>query len=397
MDYKRLIWVFVIFSFLSVFLIFSFVEKKNEADANKRKALEDEEIEKDNLESEIETTSDDSPEEEELNDVTMILSSVSKDIRIRVMSDEGIASGTAWVADVRDEYGNLQIVRDEDRDGLIRLSELSSGKYYVCLEPEAGFRVPQDEILMSVRDQISYTAIPDISFEIKTEDQIDPTVEDTAFSEEVDDKDYFENQKLAPEGIKGIDVSKWNKVIDWQKVKEDGIEYAIIRCGYRGSSTGALVLDPYWEVNYRGAKEAGIKIGVYFFTQAMNETEAVEEASMVLSLLGGEKTDYPIFLDVEGSGGRADVIDNATRTQVINAFCSTINSAGQKSGVYANKSWYTNKINTSELRDMYIWYAQYRVGNPTYEGHYDIWQYTSKGSVDGIEGYVDMNLSYIDF
>lgn len=198
-------------------------------------------------------------------------------------------------------------------------------------------------------------------------------------------------------GIMGIDVSKWNGTIDWTAVKNSGVNYAIIRCGYRGSSTGALIQDPKFKANIQGAQAAGIKVGVYFFTQAINEVEAVEEASMVLNLIKGYKLSYPVFIDVEGSGGRADGIDKNTRTAAVNAFCKTIRNGGYKAGIYANKTWFESKMNTGSLTGYKIWLAQYAAA-PTYKAtRYDMWQYTSKGKVSGISGNVDMNISYLGY
>ena len=198
-------------------------------------------------------------------------------------------------------------------------------------------------------------------------------------------------------GSLGIDVSKWNGSIDWNAVKNSGVSYVIIRCGYRGSSTGALIEDPKFTANIKGAKAAGLKVGVYFFSQAVNEVEAVEEASMALNLVSGYGLEYPIFLDVEASGGRGDAIDAATRTAVCRAFCATIQNSGYKAGIYANKTWLSSKINTGSLTDFKIWLAQY-ASAPSYTStRYDMWQYTSKGSVKGISGSVDMNISYLNY
>lgn len=197
-------------------------------------------------------------------------------------------------------------------------------------------------------------------------------------------------------GAFGIDVSKWNGNIDWNSVKASGASYVIIRCGYRGSSTGALIKDPKFAANISGANAAGLKVGVYFFTQAVNEKEAVEEASMVLDLVKKYKISYPIFLDVESSGGRADGIDKATRTAVCKAFCATIQNSGYTAGVYANKTWLNNKIDAGALGAYKIWLAQYAAA-PTYNGRYNLWQYSSKGSVPGISGNVDLNLSYLGY
>ncbi|MDE6618880.1 MAG: hypothetical protein K2K74_00005, partial [Lachnospiraceae bacterium] len=148
--------------------------------------------------------------------------------------------------------------------------------------------------------------------------------------------------------------------------------------------------------NLTGAKKAGIRVGLYFFTQATNRVEAVEEASMVVSLLGDTAIEYPVFIDIEGAGGngRADNLDAAARTEVANAFCQTIRNAGLDAGVYSSRNWYYNNLIVDEMDAPNIWLAEYRQ-TPLYEGRYDMWQYTSSGSVAGIEGRVDLNISYL--
>jgi GH25 family lysozyme M1 (1,4-beta-N-acetylmuramidase) len=202
-------------------------------------------------------------------------------------------------------------------------------------------------------------------------------------------------------GTMGIDVSKHNGTIDWSAVKNSGVSYVIIRCGYRGYTQGSLVIDPKFETNIKGATAAGLKVGVYFFSQAVDEVEAVQEASFVLDAVKGYKISYPIFLDVEYSGasgnsGRADGLDKATRTAVCKAFCATIRSGGYTAGIYANKSWLETKLDPGQLSAYKIWLAQY-AATPTYTGRYDLWQYKSTGRVSGISGNVDMNLSYLGY
>ena len=198
-------------------------------------------------------------------------------------------------------------------------------------------------------------------------------------------------------GVMGIDVSKHNGNIDWNAVKNSGVSYVIIRCGYRGYSTGVLVEDPKFRSNIKGAKAAGLKVGAYFFSQAVNEVEAVEEASMAIDLVKGYGLNYPLFLDVEGSGGRADGISRETRTAVCRTFCQTVQNSGIQAGVYANKTWFTEKINTGSLTSYKLWLAQY-ASAPTYTAtRYDLWQYSSKGKVSGISGNVDMNISYVSY
>ena len=196
-------------------------------------------------------------------------------------------------------------------------------------------------------------------------------------------------------GTMGIDVSKHNGNIDWNAVKNSGVSFVIIRCGYRGSSTGVLVEDPMFRSNIKGAKAAGLKVGVYFFCQAVNEVEAVEEASMAVSLVSGYGLDMPIFLDVESAnGGRGDKISKETRTAVCKAFCQTVQNSGYSAGIYANKTWFNEKINTGSLTSYKIWLAQY-ASTPTYTTtRYDMWQYSSKGKISGISGDVDLDIRY---
>ncbi len=194
-------------------------------------------------------------------------------------------------------------------------------------------------------------------------------------------------------GVLGIDVSKWNGVIDWNAVKAAGVEFVIIRVGYRGSSAGALIDDAMFTTNIQGAKAAGLKVGVYFVTQAINDVEAVYEASMVLDRIKGYSLDMPVFLDVEASGGRGDMIDKATRTAVITAFCETIRNAGYTAGIYANKTWLGTKMDASAFGNYVIWVAHYS-SVCGYTGRYTVWQYTDKGTLPGINGSVDLNLWY---
>ena len=192
----------------------------------------------------------------------------------------------------------------------------------------------------------------------------------------------------------GIDISRHNGKIDWNAVKSSGVDYVIIRCGYRGSSSGALITDQNFQSNIKGATAAGLKVGIYVFSQAINEVEAVKEASLAVSLAKGYKLTYPIFIDTESSGGRADKIDVATRTAVVNAFCQTVQSAGYQAGIYASKSWFETKLSMGSIGNYRIWLAQYAAA-PTYSGRYDMWQYSSKGTISGINGKVDLNLSYL--
>ena len=328
--------------------------------------------------------------------LSMIVTSIEKDLRIQVVDVLGeLVTGESIFVTLKDvgEY------KDLDQDGVIYIADLEPGEYNVSLNPLEGYSVPENSTRIKVKEQVEYVAISDISLLIKTEDEIDVEKEDSKENGALDDSDSTEIKKHHTTDSTcqlGIDVSKWNGDIDWDKVKADGIEFVMIRCGYRGSVTGALVEDPNFMKNIRGAKAAGLKVGIYFFTQATNEIEAVEEASMVIALCDGYEIDYPVVIDTEGAGGngRADALDVDTRTNVCKAFCETIVNAGYEAGVYASRSWYNQNITVSELDEYKIWLAEYR-STPLYSGYYDMWQYTSKGSVDGIEGNVDLNISYM--
>ena len=202
--------------------------------------------------------------------------------------------------------------------------------------------------------------------------------------------------KKAPSKV--IDVSYNQKNIDWAKVKASGVEGAIIRCGYRGYGNGTLVADSQFLNHIKGAAAAGLKIGVYFFTEAINAAEGKEEAIFTLNQIkkAGVKIDYPIAVDTEAinaKGVRANGISAAKRTEAIKAFCEEIKAHGHEPMIYASTSWLNHRLDMSKL-PYKVWVAQYN-DKVTYKGEYIIWQYTSTGKVNGISGVVDLNKCYI--
>lgn len=330
---------------------------------------------------------------DETNRLSLIVTSVEKDLRVQIVDrDNKPVEGESFYITLngRDEY------KDLDKDGVIYIGDLPAGEYEVALKPISGYRTPLSATDVRVKDKVEYVAIDDISLLIKTEAEIDAEAEDSAEANtDGDDTEIRQTSGVSKTGVLGIDVSKWQKEIDWDKVKNEGVDFAIIRCGYRGSVTGSLVEDPYFEQNIKGARAAGIKVGVYFFTQAVNEVEAVEEASMVISLVRDYELQYPVFIDTEGAGGngRADSLNVEERTAVCEAFCTTVKNAGLEAGVYASRNWYNNKLTANTLESYTIWLAEYR-SVPLYQGYYQMWQYTSKGKINGINGNVDLNVSY---
>ena len=341
-------------------------------------------------------------ENDPATELTLLVSSVEKDLRVNVIDGLGrLVSGQDFSISVKDSNGRTHNYKDGDKDGSVYIAPVEPGDYQVSLKGADQYVLADaSDVAISVKEQLDYTVIDDISFMIKSEAQVDASKEDTAINEAELDSDGTEsNERLDDEdALFGIDVSKWNKEIDWEKVAASGVEFAVIRCGYRGASTGALVEDPYFKKNIEGAQAAGIKVGIYFFTQAVNPVEAVEEASMVLALSGEYKLALPIFIDTEGAGGngRADGLDVETRTAVCEAFCRTIDNAGFNSGIYASKNWLEHNLSMSSLSDYTVWLAQYSK-SATYKGDYALWQYTSAGTVDGIGTRVDLNMCYMDY
>ena len=329
--------------------------------------------------------------------VFLMMSSVAKDLRIMIVDSVGrLVTGTPFVVKIQ----GMGEYTDSDRDGIVYIDGLRAGEYSVSLAEAEGFIVPNTITTIQVKQEIEYRVLSDIEYLIMTEDDIDVEKEDRAVNGAEEAADGSENTELQFTGDNarlGIDVSKWNKEIDWEKVKGDGIEFAIIRCGYRGASSGALVLDPMYKRNIEGAIEAGIPVGVYFFTQALDEVEAVEEASMVISLIEDYDVDYPVFLDSESAGGRgrADALEADERTKIHKAFLETIASAGYETGIYASRNWLNDELDMTEVSEYRTWLAEY-ADIPVYDKYYHMWQYTSKGSVDGIETRVDLNLCYMN-
>ena len=199
---------------------------------------------------------------------------------------------------------------------------------------------------------------------------------------------------------KGIDVSKHQGNIDWTKVAADGVEFAFIRVGLRGYGTeGKLVEDEYFEQNIKGALQAGIKVGVYFYSQAITDAELLEEANLVLEKVKPYNVELPIVYDVEkvsGGKGRANDLSVEERTRLTALFCQTIQDAGYKPMIYHNMEMGTLMLDLSQLESYDKWFAYYN-DELYYPYAYKVWQYTEKGAVDGINEEVDLNIWFGDF
>ena len=193
---------------------------------------------------------------------------------------------------------------------------------------------------------------------------------------------------------KGIDVSRHQGNIDWAKVAQDGVEFAFVRVAYRGYGTGKMEEDSYFDQNVQGAQAAGIKTGVYIYSQAITEEEVLEEANLVLQKVAPYQLECPIVFDVElvsGANGRMNHITPEERTNLALLFCQTIEAAGYKPMIYHNTEMGALKIDVSALEDYDKWFASYSE-TLYYPYEYKVWQYTPHGKVAGISSEVDLNI-----
>ncbi len=193
------------------------------------------------------------------------------------------------------------------------------------------------------------------------------------------------------EHLVGIDVSTHQGEIDWNEVADSGVEFAILRGAYRGYSLGELHEDDTFSYNYRKARKAGLLVGVYFFSQAINVQEAVEEAEYLCDLLADKELDLPIFYDWEYLEGRVPRVWELPVADLAVAFCETVRNRGYEAGVYFNRDYGDNYLQLEKLEDYVIWLAEYATV-PKANYHFHCLQYTDKGSIPGIDGPVDLDL-----
>ncbi len=199
--------------------------------------------------------------------------------------------------------------------------------------------------------------------------------------------------------LKGIDVSKYQGEIDWEAVKNDGVDYAIIRVGIRGYSEGAIMEDEFFKQNMEGAAASGIPVGVYFFTQAVNEEEALEEARFVIDHLQGYELTYPVFLDIEDvkkENCRTNFLTKEERSRIAKVFLDEIAQAGYTPALYGNMKSFLLMLDLDSFEQYDKWFAGYSL--PVYYPYdYKMLQYSEKGTVAGISGQVDMNICLKDY
>jgi len=216
----------------------------------------------------------------------------------------------------------------------------------------------------------------------------------------IDGKLYYFNLHGQRAKALGVDVSYHNKGINWDAVRAQGVDFAIVRLGYRGWETGLLHEDTCFLQNLRGAKAAGLRVGVYLYSTAVNVREAQEEAAFILSRLNGFPLDLPVYFDTEQSGeypnGRADRLHKARRYEIISSFCRAIRDGGYPVGVYSGQNFLKNHVAFHTLEANPVWLASYTTRNqlPDFPYAYDMWQFTDRGVVAGIRGVADLNVVY---
>lgn len=239
-----------------------------------------------------------------------------------------------------------------------------------------------------IADPGEYT-VPNISVKFQK-------YKDSNFYSENGLKYYIEGEKRSKAGI---DVSYAQKEIDWNKVRASGIDFAMIRAGFRGYESGKLNTDDYFDRNMTGAQAAGVETGVYFFSQAVNESEAEEEARYVLELIKRYNVTYPVAFDwepISGDAARTDGISGEVLNQCALAFCRTIEENGYKPVIYASLNLLREKFekySVDIISGYDLWLAEYK-NLPEFPYHFKMWQYSDEGIIDGINRHTDINVYF---
>ncbi len=197
----------------------------------------------------------------------------------------------------------------------------------------------------------------------------------------------------------GADLSKYNGDVDFHALKESGIEFVMLRLGARGYGSGQIMLDEKFDEYMNKASEAGLEIGVYFFSQAITAEEAVEESNFIIQTLTGRNITYPVAFDMEyvqNDKARVEILSKEEKTAVARAFLENIKAAGYKPMIYGTKEWLIKEINLTKLTEYDIWLSQQK-DIPDYPYKFQMWEYTTEGEIAGVDGDVDLNICFVDY
>lgn len=363
--------------------------------------------------------------------------STEHDLIVLVVDDEGsTVTGERFELILSSpETGELSYFTTDT--GRCYIVELESGEYTLSMAEKAGY-APAESITVQVKSSADYQAIPDISrlLEIVDSGELSGEIKDNSPQaleqaiaqvlsggagwrrengklyyiddkgnyavglKKIDGKLHYFNQRGEKASSLGVDVSCFNGIVNYPTIKAEGIDFVIARVGGRGWETGLLYTDNMALDHIRGAKAAGLKVGVYFYSTAISAAEAVQEASLVIDRLAGMSLDMPVYIDMEYSGsfpkGRADTLSVAQRIEIINAFSRTLENHGYSSGVYSSESLLWTSLDPGFLSRYSVWLANYTDNNalPSYPYAYHIWQFTDRGVVEGMGGNVDLNVIF---
>lgn len=277
-----------------------------------------------------------------------------------------------------------EIICSTYADGSCYLVELTPGIYTVYMEEKEGYISPEPVTCV----------VSSITHQVPTLEQLMPGLN------EVDGRLYYLNELGVMATSIGLDLSCYNGRIEWDMLREQGLDYVILRVGGRGWGSGTVYEDTLFREYFSAAKEAGLNVGVYFYSTATDVKEAIEEAEFVIEKLDGASLEMPVFLDVEYSGrypyGRADSLNRMQRAEIINVFSATLRNCGYETGVYSGVYYLNRELHRSSLARQTVWIANYTANNalPRVNFDYNIWQYTESGRVRGVFGPVDINVSF---
>ena len=321
---------------------------------------------------------------DELTDAYLSVYSEGEDLLISVCDENGAPiEGERFQLTLTAPNGD-EIICATYTDGRCYLVELIPGLYTVTMSPHEGYKTPG-----SVE-----CAVSSLTHEAPSLEQLVPGLNS------VDGRLYYLGADGRIASAVGLDLSCYNGRIEWEALREQGVGFVILRAGGRGWGTGRLYTDTRFREYLLAAKSAGLKLGVYFYSTAVNVQEAVAEAEYTLSLLEGAPLEMPIFIDTEYSGsypnGRADKLSRAQRAAIINAFARTVESRGYSTGFYSGTYYIGQELDYPSVSRHCVWIANYTRNNalPSVNYRYDIWQYTESGRIRGIYGPVDVNVMF---
>lgn len=269
-----------------------------------------------------------------------------------------------------------------------RTTEGKSYKVHILICLVIIFAITLSSTLVDVLDVFKYRDTG-----IKDDSNLNTHNYDWSYLENVDCKKHYVD-KDGQKALLGIDVSRHQGEIDWEKVKNQNIEFAMIRVGYRGYESGEIVKDDMFISNIEGASEADIEVGVYFFSQAKSIREAEEEAKFVLDAIKNHDVKFPIVFDMEHiEGGRIKDLSIKERTKAALVFCERIEKEGYSAMIYGSTSWLQNAVLLLDISKYDLWVSEYS-NELSFPHEFHMWQYTNEGKIDGISGNVDLNLCF---